>query len=758
MAQTRRTFIRTTTALGAAAALPAGAAASEEDFPSLEKLREAHQQKGIIAPNKTYRMMEWECHTPPEGNFEVDFEGAVKAARDAGAESMMFYSQDHWGHAFYLSDHATRHPQLKFDVFGREVELARKHGMSVVCYYSLQFNNQIVLKHPDWGWIDEHGDPRQIRWYVASLYSPYREYVLRMMEEIFSRYEVDELFLDIFGPQFYEFHKKGLDPFGYSKYDQEAWNRDHPGDPYREGFKNREGWERRYRWHQKRTMTDMLDEIIAIVRKHRPNTILSLNGGPESFPNDIMQKVSFIYAEPITTHTGISIGSMLMRGWGRPDYQAGVFSRQGYLDTFPGSIPRVKADALMLQNARTFIVGNAPIVGNLDGQGFSKRWFKVASETWEDLRGVDAALEDVQPLYSAAALYSEATLLERATEKRPTAFRASVVGALETLTYSGRPVEAIPEFRLTDDVLKDFELFVLPEVDALSSRSADVIRRWVTNGGTLIATGKCGLLDENRKPRSNFPLADVFGVDYEAEEKKYAYDPEGNFNEGVVQTYLESTRHRLTKELATSTVGLPGTFLKLKKRPGAEEIFRYRLPLMVEDLNNNKWFNWGPPPPGTETGGTAGVYHKFGKGQVVYLGVPLFESLHSVASEVVFDRRDRFWIRKWIPRLVRQLAPDPIAEIRSKLLPEFVHGTFFYDKSRRYVLVQILNAIELATEAQFTPVSAEIFLNPEKLNVKAARTVWPQERDLEVVSKDDGKLHIQVPMASHYTALYLKLA
>ncbi len=116
------------------AALPLRAEAPTPVFPSLAQLREAHGRKGIIPPNKTYRMMEWECHTPPEGNFEVDFEEAVKAARDAGAESMMFYSQDHWGHAFYLSDVAVRHPSLEQDVFGREVELAHKHGMSVVCY------------------------------------------------------------------------------------------------------------------------------------------------------------------------------------------------------------------------------------------------------------------------------------------------------------------------------------------------------------------------------------------------------------------------------------------------------------------------------------------------------------------------------------------------------------------------------------------------------------------------------------------------
>ena len=254
MAHNRRTFFKTA-AVAVSATLPSSAAPAPQDFPSLARLGEAHRRKGVIPPNKTYRMMEWECHTPPEGNFDIDFEGAVKAARDAGAESMMFYSQDHWGHAFYLSDVAVRHPSLKQDVFGTEVELARKHGMSVVCYYSLQFNNQIVLKHPDWGWVDENGNPRTLRWYVTSLNSPYRQYVTAMMEELFSRYEIDELFLDIFGVQFYLYHQRGGDPFGYSKYDEAAWNRDHPGDPYRQGFKTREGWERRYRWHQKRTMT-----------------------------------------------------------------------------------------------------------------------------------------------------------------------------------------------------------------------------------------------------------------------------------------------------------------------------------------------------------------------------------------------------------------------------------------------------------------------------------------------------------------------
>src|ERR1019366_9863897 len=142
---------------------------------------------------------------------------------------------------------------------------------------------------------------------------------------------------------------------------------------------------------------------------------------------------------------------------GRPDYQAGVFSQQGYLDTFPSSIPRIQANALILQNARTFIVGNAPIISDLDGQGFSKRWFAVAKGTWADISHVDSLLEGVRPVLSTAMLYSDSTREALAGQKRPVDFQHSTVGALEALTYAGRPVESLADFRLTPEEMAKFE-------------------------------------------------------------------------------------------------------------------------------------------------------------------------------------------------------------------------------------------------------------------------------------------------------------
>jgi hypothetical protein len=301
---------------------------------------------------------------------------------------------------------------------------------------------------------------------------------------------------------------------------------------------------------------------------------------------------------------------------------------------------------------------------------------------------------------------------------------------------------------MTSEMLRNFEMLVLPETEVISSSLADSIRAWVHDGGTLIASGRCGLLDEQRHSRDNFALADVLGANYLGEEKKYAYDPEGKLKENVIQTYLESSGHPLARMLSESTVGLSGAFLKLEKREGAEEVMHYRLPFMVEDIPHNKWFNWGPPPPGPDTGGPAVIYNHFGKGQSFFIGAPIFQEM---------DQK-LFWVQKWIPSLVRTLVPDPIAELRFPALGQHLHGTFFRDPSKRFVLVQILNAIELATRGEFVDVPyAEIIWNPAKLKISGAHVVWPKAEDLSIVS-GGGKTSLRVPFPGRYTALYLKLA
>jgi len=754
----RREFLQKLGAgAGAASIYPAlaGASLQSTPYPNLEELRAAHQKQGKVPAIKAYRMMEWEFHTPPEATFDIDVEGAMRATRDAGAQGVLLYTQGCWGYSFYPSDVGVRQPKLDYDLFGKEVDLAHQMGMSVTAYYCLQMNNQLVLSHPDWGWVNEKGEQQKYRFYFMCLDSPYRQYVLGMMHEIFSRYKVEELFLDVFGIQFAFYQHSNWDPFCFCKHTEAAWDKDHPGDSYRAGFASGAGLEARYLWHQKRTMVDMLDEIAAIVHQYQPQTLISLNGGPESFSGEIMQRVGFLYNEPVATTAGVALGAIISRGWARPNYQGGVFSQFGYMDTYPGSIARVQADSLIVQNSRTFFVGNAPVIGGLDGIGYSKRWFEVAKENWEDVRSVECLLPGLgEPVYSAAVLFSEATRYAFDLERRPSEFRLSTLGALEAVANSGRPVESIPEFRLTREVLDQFELLVLPETEVLSTPHAELIRQWVCRGGALIASFKCGLLDEKNAPRPDFALADVFGVQLVSEEKKYAYDGEGKPKKNFIGTYLEGSNSTFAKPLPPGTVGLPGSFLNMKLT-SAEEVMHYRLPVMIEDLPKNKWFNWGPPPPANGNAGPAVAFHKFGKGQALYIGAPIFRAVNTKIDFAAMPKL--FWIQRWISAVIRQLVPNPAAEIVPKPFTEYFHGSFFFDKSRKFILLQVLNTVELLSKGEFQmPVSAEARIDARRLRVAGARMVWPESRDLRVRT-EAGNAIVSLPEVKRYAAVYLRL-
>lgn len=57
-----------------------------------------------------------------------------------------------------------------------------------------------------------------------------------------------------------------------------------------------------------------------------------------------------------------------------------------------------------------------------------------------------------------------------------------------------------------------YRVFILPESIALSAREVDEIRRFVTAGGTVIADGWCGLMDERCVRHERPALDEVFGV------------------------------------------------------------------------------------------------------------------------------------------------------------------------------------------------------------------------------------------------------
>jgi hypothetical protein len=142
------------------------------------------------------------------------------------------------------------------------------------------------------------------------------------------------------------------------------------------------------------------------------------------------------------------------------------------------------------------------------------------------------------------------------------------------------------------------------------------------------------------------------------------------------------------------------------------------------------------------------AFNKFGKGQSLYLGVPIFWAMQWRA----------FWIQQWIPELIRKLVPDPLAELHADPFSEYVHGTFFHDPEKNMILVQLLDTIQLATKGELRPTpDVEISIDTRRLRVTGAQVVWPKRKDLQITRRD-RRTRILLERPDRYTALYLNLS
>ncbi len=141
----------------------------------------------------------------------------------------------------------------------------------------------------------------------------------------------------------------------------------------------------------------MLEEIIAACRKE-PECIDLVERRARSVPEQRHAKGGLHLRGAAHFANRDLLGSILMRGWGRPDYQAGVFSQQGYLDTYPGDFRASRPTRLCYKMLASSLSGTR-LSWAASMVGFSKRWFSVAKETWEDVRtgslldGAEAATE-----------------------------------------------------------------------------------------------------------------------------------------------------------------------------------------------------------------------------------------------------------------------------------------------------------------------------------------------------------------------------
>jgi hypothetical protein len=121
-------------------------------------------------------------------------------------------------------------------------------------------------------------------------------------------------------------------------------------------------------------------------------------------------------------------------------------------------------------------------------------------------------LRNVAPLARVALLHAEQTAAVHAGVAPGDRHEDHVLGMYHALVESRVPFELVHEAFLTEERLRPFKLLILADAAALSGAQCDAIRAFVARGGSVLATFATSLYDETGARRSDFGLADLFGV------------------------------------------------------------------------------------------------------------------------------------------------------------------------------------------------------------------------------------------------------
>ncbi|MEA3402756.1 MAG: alpha-amylase family protein, partial [Armatimonadota bacterium] len=137
------------------------------------------------------------------------------------------------------------------------------------------------------------------------------------------------------------------------------------------------------------------------------------------------------------------------------------------------------------------------------------RW----DEEHEDLLSPVRRDADVAIVYSRRSyVLVKATHREGPGSKDP--LDAEYFGWAEALLEHDIPYHSLLDGDLTAERLGDYRVLILPAIACLSRDSADAIRRFLADGGRLVAVGPTSRYAADGEQLPDFRLADVFGVHY----------------------------------------------------------------------------------------------------------------------------------------------------------------------------------------------------------------------------------------------------
>lgn len=470
--------------------------------------------------------------TEDDASFLSKFDPAANVAliKQAGVDAAMVYACCHNGNCYYPTRVGHIHKNIADkDLFGQMISLLRKENILPIAYYTVIYHNDSAQNNPSWRRTDFIGRQHMGRYWFSCPNNPeYTAFVKQQLSEVIA-YDIAGIFIDMtFWPGICFCHvcrEKYLSETGTEMPSVINWY-----DPTWVKFQRiREQW-----------IGDFANHLTSHIKSQKPDLPVThqfspvLQGWYRAQSPLIAEACDYTSADFYGGKFQQRLGTKVMAAFSKNLPYEFMTSRCVDLSDHTST----KSEAEMLCSAVTTLANGGACFfidainpdGTLQPEVYRKLgnvntaispyrvamaqhkpvavadcglYFSMASHIDERLN--NAKLEDIVAEHGISNMEG---VDNRQIEE--------LLGASIALNNANIPYKIIhPETGL-----KGLKTLIVTDALYMSKDECQRIRNFVSDGGTLITTGKTSLFDIYGNTSGNFALADVFGVSYQNKESE----------------------------------------------------------------------------------------------------------------------------------------------------------------------------------------------------------------------------------------------
>ncbi|MHB0960225.1 MAG: alpha-amylase family protein [Pirellulaceae bacterium] len=619
-------------------------------------------------------------------------------------------------------------------------ERMRRHAMRIVIGVSPYAPVEIVQQHPEWRLKYSAGEkpldptldlrrPENIALRSMSLNTPYGDYLIENLAEMFTDLRVDGISFDG------NYHL----PINYTPYDMDLFRQEtgraFPAkiDLASDDYKIYLLWAdaKLENWYRK--LHVRLRQVNPQAAVYTWTTNAGRYGHFLTTPRVMSARMNLLFDSPLQEWwlDEVNLGASVVPAFGAAYVRALTGGRTGSSEPYmmsrgnpysTSSFPRHELFVRCMQamtNGSMTPLALPTSAGKEAGDhvlreiGRRKKWFiRATQEPWVAL----LVSEQTRQFYAGGQI------MER--------FLAHALGAFRVGYEERLPITLITDLDLRPERLKPYKALILPNAAALSNEQVSHIRQFVQDGGGLVATCETSLFDELGHARPNFALSDLFGVDYQGRPQAPTQRTTLDANFAIVVDDSYWANRQGTAEMRWGTGDLLTSDLLTDPRlplvtNGVQASFKGPLVLMSDAIAPMKramiMFPEGKDPI------PAVVMGEQGRGRVVYMAAGFDAANYSYGypyQRIIFAQAIR-----WAAR-----TPPPVAVEA----PMCIQSTIFRqnDGAGQRLVVHLFNGLNTTSDHGLPEV--DVPLREEAVPISGIQVRFHQLRPTRVHLEPDG--------------------